>query len=216
MDSHRLNIGCGDTPSSGWINIDNSISIRLANYPLITKLLTFLKLLNSNQKNYIDFCKSNNIIWADVVQKIPFKDNSVEAIYTSHMLEHLDRDDARVFLLNAKKVLKPGGIFRISVPDFRMLIEGYMDHNSVDKFLEDSLLTITAPKTIIQKINLLTTGLRHHQWMYDSRSLISLLKDCGFINVIEVSHNTSNIFNQNGLNLEERSEESIYIECSVD
>ena len=216
MNSQRLNIGCGDTPSDGWINVDNSISIKLAGYPLLSRVLTFLKLLNSNQKSYIEFCKDNNIIWADVVKKIPFKNNSVEAIYTAHMLEHLDRNDSRTFLLNAKKVLKPGGVLRISVPDFKMLIEAYMVHKSADKFLEDSLLTIIAPKTFKQKILILLTGFRHHQWMYDADSLINLLKNCGFVNVQEKSSSSSDIQNTEGLNLDERSEESVYIECSVD
>ena len=216
MNNYRLNIGCGDTPSNGWTNIDNSISIKLANYPFLTKFLALFRLLNTNQLKYIDFCKQNNVIWADVVNRIPFKENSVEAIYTAHMLEHLDRENSTKFLLNAKKVLKPGGVLRISVPDLKMLIDGYLKHGSADKFLEDSLLTIIAPKTFFKKISLLFTGFRHHQWMYDADSLINLLKNCGFVNVQEKSSSSSDIQNTEGLNLDERSEESVYIECSVD
>ena len=31
----RINIGCGKTPTNGWINFDNSPAIKLANSPFL-------------------------------------------------------------------------------------------------------------------------------------------------------------------------------------
>ncbi len=51
-----------------------------------------------------------------------FADNSVAEIYISHVLEHLDyRDGARKTLAEFHRVLEPGGVLRISVPDLEVL-----------------------------------------------------------------------------------------------
>lgn len=52
-------------------------------------------------------------------------DNSVEAIYTCHVLEHFKRRDVVRVLREWHRVLKPGGILRTSVPDFSALVEIY-------------------------------------------------------------------------------------------
>lgn len=49
--------------------------------------------------------------------KIPLEDNSVEAIYASHLLEHFPRHKTRAVLAEWHRVLKPGGEIRILVPD---------------------------------------------------------------------------------------------------
>jgi predicted SAM-dependent methyltransferase len=51
-----------------------------------------------------------------------FPDNSVEAIYASHVYEHLDfARELRAALGEAYRVLHPGGIFRAGVPDLEVL-----------------------------------------------------------------------------------------------
>jgi len=57
--------------------------------------------------------------------KIPLDDESVSLVYCSHTLEHLERDSARTFLEECRRVLLPRGVMRIAVPstdnDFRIL-----------------------------------------------------------------------------------------------
>lgn len=48
---------------------------------------------------------------------LPYEDNSVDEIYCSHLLEHFPRDATDKVLAEWARVLKPGGIMRISVPD---------------------------------------------------------------------------------------------------
>ncbi|CAA9217761.1 MAG: hypothetical protein AVDCRST_MAG93-305, partial [uncultured Chloroflexia bacterium] len=57
--------------------------------------------------------------------RLHYEDGTVDILYSSHMLEHLDRDSARRFLHEAYRVLKPGGAIRIVVPDFALLIDRY-------------------------------------------------------------------------------------------
>lgn len=58
------------------------------------------------------------------VDRIPAEDNSVEAAYASHVLEHIPQGQPRINALNeVNRVLVPGGVFEIVVPCI-----GYTDH----------------------------------------------------------------------------------------
>ena len=57
---------------------------------------------------------------------LPFPDASVDAVYHSHMLEHLDDASARSFLHECHRILKPGGILRVVVPDLEGIARAYL------------------------------------------------------------------------------------------
>ena len=65
---------------------------------------------------------------------MPFGPSTVDVIYSSHMLEHLTRSEARRFLLESKRVLRPGGRIRIVVPDLRGFAEAYIARGDADAF----------------------------------------------------------------------------------
>jgi len=52
----------------------------------------------------------------DVRRPIPFDDESVDEIYCSHFLEHLDQDNVVKFLKQCHRMLKKGGQLWIIVP----------------------------------------------------------------------------------------------------
>ncbi|HIJ84322.1 MAG: hypothetical protein HW380_2677 [Magnetococcales bacterium] len=55
-----------------------------------------------------------------------FADGSVDLVYGSHVLEHIPNAKIAATLWEWRRVLKPGGILRLSVPDFRQIIELYI------------------------------------------------------------------------------------------
>jgi hypothetical protein len=57
---------------------------------------------------------------------LPFPDASIDAVYHSHLLEHLDADSARAFLGECHRVLRPGGILRVVVPDLEGIAQAYL------------------------------------------------------------------------------------------
>jgi len=64
----------------------------------------------------------------DIMNKnLPFKDNSVEAIYSSHTLEHIFPDKLPFVLKEWHRVLRPGAAVRIVVPDVQKAIQAYVD-----------------------------------------------------------------------------------------
>ena len=209
----RINFGCGLTPIKGWINLDNSFALKLKKYYPIVPLLKKFNLLTSSQLRNIEFNRKENIVFADATKKFNFKNNSVDVIYTSHMLEHLSRNSANHFIKECKRVLKKGGVLRIVVPDIKKIIDDYLLKRDADAFLERTLLVSPSLDSLKLKIQFFLFGNRHHQWMYDSKSLQKLLFKNGFENSIEQLPGQTLIFNPDNLDLSERSEESIYIEA---
>lgn len=57
---------------------------------------------------------------------LPFKDNSVDNIYTSHTLEHIDPVNLTFVFRDFCRVLKPNGKCRVVVPDCRHAIKLYL------------------------------------------------------------------------------------------
>ena len=53
----RVNIGCGKNPTNGWQNFDNTLSLKLAKFPLVTYFLKMVGFLNKAQIDYIEWNK---------------------------------------------------------------------------------------------------------------------------------------------------------------
>jgi len=208
----KVNFGCGMTPTDGWVNYDNSFAIKLANSSFLYLLAKSLRLLTLEQIKNVEWNKKHKIYFADATKKIPLKDDSIECLYTSHMLEHISREGAVFFLREAVRVLKVGGVLRVAVPDLRLAINDYLAKEDADSFMKGIYVEAQPIKKMKDKFKLFVTGYRHHQWMYDGKSLSLLMKNSGLRNVKVYQKGETSIQDPKGLNLYERSEESVYIE----
>ena len=209
----RVNIGCGGTPINGWRNFDNSISVQLSRIPLLPKILKRLGIINEKQYHYVLIAKANKIEYGNAIKSIPVPNSSVDVLYSSHMLEHLDLSEVSIFLNEARRVLRSEGTIRIVVPNLKFHVECYLKTEDADKFLANMCLCKPRPKTVFQRIRFVFIGLRNHQWMYDSISLSQLLEKHGFKNISVLKPGETTI-NQPGLiDLYERQEGSLYVEA---
>ena len=209
----RINIGCGDVPTRGWHNYDNSLSVRLAHWLTLTRILMKLGLISPKQKKFISAVRQEGIKYVDAVRSIPHANGSIAVIYTCHMLEHLDRQDARSFLLEVRRVLVSGGIIRIVVPDLRYHIEQYLQDGDADLFMENLFTTSPSNVGLLNKLRYLLVGDRHHKWMYDAHSLCQMLISLGFKNPRVLKAGETTIPNHGSLDLSERSQESLFVEA---
>ena len=55
----------------------------------------------------------------DLAEALPYPDNSIAKVQAQDVLEHLPFDRVPFVLDEIYRVLKPGGVFRLSVPDYR-------------------------------------------------------------------------------------------------
>lgn len=65
----------------------------------------------------------------DAKSVFPFDDDSIRWIYSSHFFEHVDDDTADNLFAESYRILKPGGILRIVVPDFGLFIQKYKEND---------------------------------------------------------------------------------------
>jgi SAM-dependent methyltransferase len=116
----RLNIGGGFTYCDGFTNVDICKEYSLWWFPFKKLLYRISGTLKHH--TYKAFCKvlRSKPIRHDVRKPLPFEDDSVDEIYTSHLLEHLTYADGLRFLEELRRVIKPDGIIRIVSPDYHM------------------------------------------------------------------------------------------------
>jgi len=211
--SKRLNVGCGQAPSAGWLNYDNSPTVWLAKSQMLVRLLRRAGLIDAGSLEFAAFCRVNSILYANVAKRIPHASRTVDAIYSSHMIEHLARDGAWAFLLECHRVLRPGGRLRLVVPDLHALAHQYLQRGDADNFLGHLQFETHRPSSLLATLRWLLVGSRGHHWMYDARSLGALMEEAGFVEVETMEPGQTRLSEPEGLDLRERQINSIYLEA---
>lgn len=72
-------------------------------------------------------------VWADLRNRLPFRDGTVDAIYSHHVIEHLP--DLAFHFAELFRCLKPGGIFRVGGPNGDSAMRKYLEGDA-DWFIE--------------------------------------------------------------------------------
>ncbi|MBK1647616.1 methyltransferase [Rhabdochromatium marinum] len=110
---------------------------------------------------------------ADVARLEIIPDATADLIYASHVLEHFGRWEFRAVLTEWRRVLKPGGLLRLAVPDFAVCAKLYYEHG-----LSDGLNGL---------IGLICGGQRdemdYHKMIFDEPFLKHELQGLGFRNI---------------------------------
>src|SRR5712691_6105006 len=119
----RLNLGCGPNAPSNWVNVDGSWNAWLSNHTYLRRTLTAFGVVSKNSPG-----AQWNVrpLVHDLTKRLPFEDNTVSVIYGAHVLEHLYQADARRLLDECRRVLRPGGVIRMVVPDLHSMVASYL------------------------------------------------------------------------------------------
>jgi ubiquinone/menaquinone biosynthesis C-methylase UbiE len=167
----KLNLGCGTHVIAGWVNVDYAVGARLAKVPFFDALNGRLKLFR------LDWDK--RIYLHDLRRPFPWSDESAEAIYSSHTLEHFTKKAGHRFLSECHRVLRRGGIIRIVVPDLDRIVRKYVEGDlAADDFVE-RLGVLYQERSGARKA--LSPFVQFpHQCMYDEQRLSEILSGLGF------------------------------------
>jgi SAM-dependent methyltransferase len=84
----------------------------------------------------VDFHSTGPGVMAhDLKGPLPFEDCEFDAVYHSHLLEHLPKPQAPLLLRECHRVLKPGGVLRVVVPDLERITRLYLRY--LEKAMKD-------------------------------------------------------------------------------
>jgi predicted SAM-dependent methyltransferase len=113
----------------------------------------------------------------DARNGLPYGTAAVDLANSSHFLEHLPYDDGLKFLKECRRVLKPGAVLRLAVPDAGKLMGMYSKGDDLSCFNEVNDGCENAPSQAAKLYALLHEG---HSAIYDQETLAELLKRAGF------------------------------------
>lgn len=126
--------------------------------------------------------KCNCDLQWDLCNGIPFPDESISMIYSSHFLEHLTYQEAQILLEESLRVLKKDGIFSICVPNARIFMDAYFNIEKLPEYLMP-YKKARNNTTRIDIVNYVAYCANEHKYMFDEENLIYILKEKGFRNV---------------------------------
>lgn len=168
MNGVYVQYGCGLDAPYGWLNFDASPRLRL-------------------EKSLFGAVMRNKLFPAgalvgNIISGLPVRDGSAAGVYASHVLEHMRRADCRVALRNTHRMLAPGGIFRLIVPDLRVRAERYLATNGEDRDAAHAFMASLHVTTEDGRWPALREliGNSRHLWMWDERTMTRALIDAGF------------------------------------
>lgn len=110
----KFNLGCGARPTNlpGWTNIDTEDA----------------------KQGYKGKVVKGNILDLSNL----YEDGCASEILCQHTVEHLDKNEIKLFFAECCRLLKPNGIMRLSAPDFEWAITVGLDKHDID-FLDNLL-----------------------------------------------------------------------------
>ncbi len=184
-----VNIGSGATGKPGWVNVD---------------------LFAAPGVNCVYDCR----------RSLPFANNSVQGIFTEHFFEHIDYvEEVPDFLAECYRVLQPGGVLRIIVPDIEKYLKAYcqpgwealskvrpLDCDRTDFYFHHKY------NTKIELINFVFRQGYEHKYAYDFATLEFLLYKYGFSKVQKQEFGKS-MMDKLCLDQQIRASESLYVEA---
>lgn len=153
----------------------------------------------------IDLGLRSDLTW-DLRRGLPFRDSSVDRIYSSHFLEHLAFAEIQHLLGECVRVLVPGGSFSACVPNARLYLEAYFGMRSLDEDIHLAYSPAVDGTGKIDVVNYVAYMNGHHKYMWDTENLLQVLDDAGFLEARIRPFDAS-------VDLRERDATSIYAEA---
>lgn len=124
-------------------------------------------------------------IFLDVRNKLNIKNDSIEYIYSSHFVEHLEHEELVAHLKECYRILKNDAVLRLGVPDFEKVFRDYSAHNDtrVDELKDLLSEKFSLPEDLICRMDWVNRAVHEfgeHKTCLDWEKVRNLLKYAGF------------------------------------
>lgn len=151
-----LNAGCGTHYAKGWVNTDV----------------------------WDDGITTKPDIKVEPGKPYPFPDNHFDAVFLGHVIEHIAWPDVPAFLLDMKRIAKPGAKFLVCGPDVLKTIQrwaqGLEPWEMVLSTMEHQDINAQP-----EREHLWWDGASHH-WNCHHERVVTLLESTGFTDIVDV------------------------------
>ncbi|HXH26026.1 MAG TPA: methyltransferase domain-containing protein [Vicinamibacterales bacterium] len=191
----KLNLGCGPVQPRGWVNVDGSNRAWLASrLPWLDRALTRLGVLPRTEFG-------PDVAVVDLLERFPWPPGSVACIYAGELWEHFEYPDAVRVTAECFRVLAPGGVLRVCVPDgvefWRRYLRLY-DEMAARPRAERSAGPLREHvglyfREICTRRPIFGSMGHTHKWQFDEIQLIELFESQGFSEVARMRLHQSRI-----------------------
>ena len=164
----KLQLGAFDQILPGWVNTDITPHLKIARAPGLDWLIYRAGGMTRERFRQHRAGVFRQLRTLDATKRFPFADDTVDAISISHMLSNLTRDGAQRCLADCYRVLKPGGILRVSTLDLDAAVRDY-DPSRPDVLMD-----------LLFDLDTSNRAKNRHWWHYNEASLTALMQRSGF------------------------------------
>lgn len=165
----KLHLGAFDQAVEGWLNTDVTPHMLLARLGPAPWMLHRVAVIGDHRYAAYRSGAFRSLRYLDVSRRFRFDTDTFDCVYASHLLEHLHPDVAENCLRESHRVMRPGAVLRLAVPDLDQMVTDY-DPSDPEQFLWG----------IYQGRGRRAKPTARHWWHYNATSLGALLSDIGF------------------------------------
>jgi predicted SAM-dependent methyltransferase len=199
-----LHSGSGANLHSGWLNTDHLHFVDAAGRESQVGRLVLI----NGDRFYLKY---------DSLRPLPIESATFEWIFSEHFIEHLELPAAVEWLCDMRRLLKSGGLLRVTTPDLRRYASAYM--NDSDGFFEKHRQHLRAmgmkivPDRPAWMMNQIFRNWGH-QWIYDFDEMRTVAVAAGFHpeSVRQCAFRQGDVAAVYSLDREDRSDETLYVE----
>ena len=148
-----------------------------------------------------------NLLW-NLTDPFPLAPESCSLIYSEHVLEHFSVEDGLKILRESRRLLAPGGVLRVAMPNLEHSVEFYVKDSWRPDFARWEVLR--GVKTRCEALNVAMRWWGH-LWLYDREELYRRLREAGFTQIRDVEWGKSSV--QELCNRETRVETLLIVEA---
>lgn len=158
----------------------------------------------------------------DLEKTFPLPDAAFDWGYSEHFIEHVSPAQAIDWLAEMRRIIKPGGLLRLTTPDLRKYIEGYLDPAGAFFELHKQRIELSTgnkgsvPPRRAWMVNQIFRFFEH-QWIYDFDEIVHAATSAGFdrTRIFREEFQSGILEDVAMLDFPERNDETLYVEMMV-